>query len=72
MFIAEIGIIICTVLAIIPIVNILAAIGAIVFMVISLVGLNAAGKDIAGCKTAFVVAIINMIFLNKSYKALGA
>ena len=53
MFIASIGAVVCTVLLIIPIVNILAMIGALVFAIISLVGLNEAGKDIEGCKTAF-------------------
>lgn len=61
MFIAQIGAIICGVLAVIPVINILAAIGILVFMVISLVGLNGAGKDIAGCKTAFMITIINMV-----------
>ncbi|MDE6387375.1 MAG: hypothetical protein K2L82_06150 [Lachnospiraceae bacterium] len=61
MFIASIGAIICAVLVIIPIVNILAGIAAIVFGVLSLVGLYGAGKDIAGCKTAFTLTIINMV-----------
>lgn len=61
MFIAEVGTIVCTVLMFIPIVNILAAIGALVFMIISLLGLNAAGQDIEGCKTAFTFTIVNLI-----------
>lgn len=61
MFIASIGAIICTVLVIIPIVNIFAGIGALVFGVLSLVGLYGAGKDIEGCKTAFTLTIINMV-----------
>ena len=61
MFIAEVGTIICAVLMIIPIVNILAAIGALVFLIISMVGLYGAGKDIAGCKTAFTITIISMV-----------
>lgn len=61
MFIAEVGAIVCTVLMFIPIVNLLAAIGALVFMIISLVGLNAAGKDIEGCKTAFIFTIVNLV-----------
>lgn len=62
MFIAEVGAIICAVLSIIPIINILAGIGLIVFAVISLVGLYSAGKDIEGCKTAFMITIVNVIF----------
>ena len=61
MFIASLGAIICTVLVIIPIVNIIAGIGAIVFGVLSLVGLYGAGKDIAGCKTAFTLTIVNLV-----------
>ena len=61
MFIAQIGIVVCTVLAIIPIINILAGIGAIVFAIISMVGLYGAGKDIEGCKKAFTLTIINIV-----------
>ena len=61
MFIAEIGAIICTVLMIIPIINIFAAIALLVFGIISLVGLYGAGKDIAGCKTAFILTIVQLI-----------
>lgn len=61
MFIAEVGVIVCTVLAIIPIINILAAIGMLVFLIISMVGLNAAGKDIEGCKKAFTITIIGIV-----------
>lgn len=61
MFIAQVGAIICLVLAYIPIINIIAAIGAIVFAVISMVGLYNAGKDIDGCMTAFYVTIISLV-----------
>lgn len=61
MFIASIGAIICAVLAIIPIINIIAAAAAIVFAVISIVGLYQAGKDIEGCKTAFILTIVNLV-----------
>ena len=87
MFIAQIGIIICTVVDAIGIVGlaigtasamvfasgslafmgvfgilaILAGIGAVVFAVISLVGLYGAGKDIAGCNTAFTVTIVSLV-----------
>ena len=70
MFIAELGTIICTVLMVIPIINILAVIGALVFLIISMVGLYSAGKDIEGCKTAFYITIINMVVsvLNAIFK----
>ena len=61
MFIAEVGTIICAVLMIIPIINIFAAIALLVFGIISLVGLYGAGKDIAGCKTAFILTIVQLI-----------
>lgn len=61
MFIAQIGAIVCSVLALIPIINIIAAIGAIVFAVLSIWGLYTAGRDIEGCKTAFIVTIISLV-----------
>ena len=61
MFMAEVGAIICAVLAIIPSINLIAGIAAIVFAVISLVGLYSVGKDIAGCKTAFILTIVNLV-----------
>lgn len=61
MFIAQIGALICVVLAVIPFINIIAAIGAIVFAIISMVGLYGAGKDIEGCKLAFTITIINIV-----------
>ena len=61
MFIASVGTVACTVLAIIPLVNIIAAIGVLVFGVISLVGLYGAGKDIEGCKKAFTLTIANLV-----------
>jgi len=61
MFIASLGAVICTVLMIIPLINIIAAIAAIVFAVLSIVGLYGAGKDIEGCKTAFIITIINLV-----------
>ncbi len=61
LFIAQIGAIVCTVLAIIPFVNILAGIGAIVFLVLNLVGMYRAGKDIEGCNKAFILSVVSLI-----------
>ena len=61
MFIASVGSIVCIVLSIVPLVNIFAGIGIIAFSVISLIGLYNAGKDIAGCKTAFMLTVIHVI-----------
>lgn len=59
-YIASVGAVVCAVLAIIPIVQIFAAIGVIVFAVLSMVGLHQAGRDIEGCKLAFTLTIVNI------------
>lgn len=61
MYIASVGSLICAVLLIVPVLNLLAAIAALVFMVMSMIGLYQAGKDIDGCKTAFALTIVNII-----------
>lgn len=61
MWIASLGSLICVVVMIIPVIGILAAIAALVFMVMSMIGLNQAGKDIDGCRTAFGLTIVNII-----------
>lgn len=62
MFIAAIGAIICSVVMIIPILGtIVGGIGALVFAIISLVGLNKAGADIDGCKKAFMLSIVKIV-----------
>lgn len=61
MFIAQIGAIACTVLAAIPIVGLIGGVGAIVFAVVSMIGLYQAGKDIGGCRTAFILTLIDVI-----------
>ncbi len=61
MYIASMGSLICVVLLIIPVLNILAAIAALVFMVMSMIGLNQAGKDIDGCRTAFGLTIVSLV-----------
>ena len=61
MYIAQVGTVVCSAIAMIPVVNVLAAIGGIIFLVISLIGMNIAGKEIAGCKTAFHFSIANLV-----------
>lgn len=61
MFIAQIGSVACVVLVLIPIINIIAALATLVFLVLSIVGLYQAGKDIEGCKTAFMLTIANLV-----------
>lgn len=57
----QIGLIICSILSIIPVINVFAAIAKLVFLIIFLVGLHQAGKDIEGCAEAFTLYIILMI-----------
>ena len=62
LYIAELGTLICTVLALIPVVNIVAGIVLLGFAVLSMIGLSQAGTVIKGCKTAFILTIILLIF----------
>lgn len=62
MFIAQIGAICCTVIAIIPIIGtLIGGIGALVFAVISMIGLWAIGQEVPECKTAFILTIVNAV-----------
>lgn len=61
MFIAQIGSVICSVLLFIPLINLIAMVGVLVFLIISLVGLNQAGKDIGGCQKAFQFTIAQLV-----------
>lgn len=53
--------IICSVLSVIPIINLLATVASVVLSIIYLVGLYNAGKDINGCANAFVLSIISLV-----------
>ena len=61
MFTAQVGAIICVVLMMIPFIGVIGLIGVFVFAIMSLIGLNSAGKDIEGCKTAFTLTIVQMV-----------
>lgn len=61
MYVAAIGVIVCGLFMAMPLVGILAAIGIIVFFVVDLVGYYRAGKDITGCKVAFVLRILSIL-----------
>ncbi|WP_455721675.1 hypothetical protein [Agathobacter sp.] len=61
MFIAQVCLIICSVLSVIPIINLLASVASVVLSIIYLVGLYNAGKDINGCANAFVLSIISLV-----------
>ncbi len=73
MFIAQVGSVACVVLMLIPIVNLIAALATLVFLVLSIVGLYQAGKDIEGCKTAFMLTIANLVVnVLKSFLGTGS
>lgn len=61
MFIAQVGSIACIVLMLVPIVSVIAALATLVFLILSILGLYQAGKDIEGCKTAFMLTIANLV-----------
>lgn len=61
MFITQVGLIICSVLAVIPIINLLASIASVVLSIVYLVGLYQTGKDINGCSNAFTLSIIALV-----------
>lgn len=61
MYIASVGAMICTVVMFFPIINLFAAIGSLVFGIVSLVGLYQAGKYIKGCQTAFILTLVNFV-----------
>ena len=60
MFTAQVGSIICVVLMMIPFIGVIGLIGVFVFTIMSLIGLNSAGKAIEGCKTPFTLTIVQM------------
>ncbi len=56
-YIAQIGILVCTIAAVVPLINLLAAIGVVAFCVYYMVGMFQAGKDIGGCRTAAILQV---------------
>lgn len=65
MYIAQIGSIVSAIITVLFsqsfVLSIIGALATLVFAIIYLIGLNTAGKDIDGCKTAFIITIINII-----------
>ena len=53
--------IICSVLSVIPIINLLATVASVVLSIIYLVGLYNDEKDTNGCANAFVLSIISLV-----------
>lgn len=67
MYVAAIGIIACGVLLALPVVKYLGALGIIAFFVVDLTAYYTAGKDIAGCKVAFIVRMISILISVSTY-----
>lgn len=61
MYIASAGSIVCLVLLLVPGINLLAAFATLVFGILSIFGLWQAGKDIEGCRTAFMLTIAKLV-----------
>ena len=61
MFWAEIAVILCTVLMLIPLVNLIGILVTLAAGIVSLVGLYKAGNDAEGYKTAFALTIISLV-----------
>ncbi len=61
MFIAEVLAVVGAILMLIPIINLIGSILAIIALVMMLVGLNKAGADDQGYRTAFMLSIVNLV-----------
>lgn len=60
-YLAAIASIICSFVMIVPVVKIVGSIGVIVCSVFTIIGFYQAGKDIEGCKVAFILQIISLV-----------
>ena len=61
MHIAAIGMIVCSLLILIPVINIFALVGVMVFVIINAYGIYQAGKDISGVRLAFYLQMIVVV-----------
>jgi len=61
MFIAEVLAVVGAILMLIPIINLIGSILAIIALVMMMVGLNKAGADDQGYRTAFMLSIVNLV-----------
>lgn len=60
LFISYVGVLVCQIVSIIPVIDLIAAVGSVAFTVVGLIGLFQAGKDILGCKIAFILEIVQL------------
>ena len=60
-YVALIGMMVCILFNIVPVIGFLGSIGTLIFQVVYLVGCYQAGKDIPGCMTAFILEIMAIV-----------
>ncbi len=60
-YLAAIAAIICSFVMLVPVVQFIGSIGVIVCSVVTLIGFYQAGKDIEGCKVAFILQIVTLV-----------
>lgn len=61
LYISMIGMLVCIVFNIVPVIGFLGSIGVIAFSVVYLVGCYQMAKDIIGCRIAFILQIVSII-----------
>lgn len=61
LFVGTVGTLICNVLSAVPFLGMVAAVGALLFTALAVYGLFQAGKDIPGCKSAFLLYVIEFV-----------
>ena len=76
LFAGTIGTLVCNVISQIPLLGMVAAVGSLLFTALAIYGLFQAGKDIPGCKSAFllyVIAFVVQIFASAfAFMSIGA
>ena len=61
LFAGTVGTLICNVVSAIPFLVMVAAVGSLLFTALAIYGLYQAGKDIPGCKSAFLLYVIEFV-----------
>ena len=61
MYIAQLATIFCAIFAVLPLIGLIGVFGILVCSILSLIGLNSAGKDIEGCKMAFTLTVVRIV-----------
>ena len=61
LFVGTIGTLVCNVISQIPLLGMVAAVGSLLFTALAIYGMFQAGKDIPGCKSAFLLYVIEFV-----------